>query len=602
MTRRAPWSGCGLILLVLAPAAIEAQTLTGLAEVSAGTGSSVSGGQTQQNDSLWQGYTLGVISPFLSRKLMALNAEVSFRAGALSFAGGTVDQRGSQRTVGYKIGATLFPAGQFPLTVQALRDNIAESGEYPSSDGIHGGIVVPPGQPTPDFRTRHTSLSVGWQVVAPSLPHVEIGYRKSDAVVTGGPYSGTQRDDELRLGVSKDTTRTRQALRYQRNAYDGVSTVGFNQRFADLDYELGASLTTKLRMSTRVGRRTQQSMFGVPASSGGVEADAYQAPIRGAADTAYTVTSVNFEPWRRLSFDGIGSYDRQQSGGASTDASLASGSARFEVVRGLSVNAIGYFGRRGQIVARVPITVLTKSGLAGATYHAGLRWLQASVGYNAGSGSNSTPEGRTGAMRSWSGQANLSVSIRNAGVSGGYEQSGNRDEILDFGNFVLERTHAAIQTQAGRFNVTGSAEQSRIDRGRGATFSATLQQSFAVSVSCRPGRDMQLTADAGGFKNETNVGRDRAMFGGVSYEAQLLRTLHLSAWVRYGDARASVTQLDQATLHGFAQLEWRLRQFSLALEYRHSAQRLVTSDLQEPYLFKGRNLQIRVSRKFFSRR
>jgi hypothetical protein len=340
----------------------------------------------------------------------------------------------------------------------------------------------------------------------------------------------------------------------------------------------------------------------VPVSSGGVETDAYQAPVRGASDTAYAVTSINFEPWRRLSFDGMGSYDRQRSGGASTDASLASGSARFEVVRGLSLNAMGYFGRRGQIVARVPITVMTKTGLAGATYHAGARWLQGSVGYSAGAGSNSTPEGRTGEMQSWSGHANLSASFKYAGLSGGYENSGNRDEILDFGNFALERTHAAIQTQAGRFNVTGSAERSRIDRGRGVTYSATLQESFAVSISCRPGRDMQVTADAGGFRNETTFGHDRAMFGGVAYEAQLLPALHLSAWVRYGDARASVTQLDQATLHGFAQLEWRLRQFSLALEYRQSEQRLATSDVTAPYYFKGRNLQIRVSRKFFSRR
>jgi hypothetical protein len=113
---------------------------------------------------------------------------------------------------------------------------------------------------------------------------------------------------------------------------------------------------------------------------------------------------------------------------------------------------------------------------------------------------------------------------------------------------------------------------------------------------------MQLTADAGGFKNDGSFGRDSAMFGGVSYEAQLRSTLHLSAWVRYGDTRASVTRLDQAMLHGFAQLEWRLRQFNLAVEYRQSAQRLVVSDLTAPYNFKGHNLQIRVSRKFFSRR
>jgi hypothetical protein len=228
-------------------------------------------------------------------------------------------------------------------------------------------------------------------------------------------------------------------------------------------------------------------------------------------------------------------------------------------------------------------------------------WLQGSVGYNMGGGTNTTPEGQVGRVRSEAGQAGLSLSIKGVGLSGGYERSKADDEILDFGNYAIERTNAAVNTQAGRLNLSANAERARVDRGRGATFSTNLQQSVSGNVSLRIGRESQVSANVGGFQNRGTFGDDRAAFAGVGLESQIAKGLHLSAWVRQGEMVASLTKLDQKTLYGFASLEYRIRQFNLAAEYRNSQQDLITSDLTEPYNFRGHQVLLRLSRRFGKR-
>ena len=594
-------AGCVTCALVLLPVAVQAQTLSGSIEGSGGAGSSTSNGQAQKNNSFWQAYTLGFSSPLVNPKLVKLDTEVSFRAGSLNFTAPDNDQKGRQRDLGYKLGGTLFPAGKFPFTIQATRDNVEESGTYPSFDGIRGGIVVPPGEPTPDFRTRTKALTMGWQLAVPKVPTVEFGYRKADSEVTGGPYYGEQRDDQLHLGVSQATARTQQSLRFDRNAFESPVSQAYNQRFDDLNYEFGATLSKGFHASARVGRRNQFSVFEVPSGSSGENGDAYRPPMRGDVSTIYTVSTLSYQPWRRIGFDVSGSIDRQRAAGVSTDARVATGSTRLDVVRGLSLTALGTYGDRGQIVENTPITVRTKTGLAGVTYRAGVRWLQGSVGYNVGGGSNTTPEGQTGTVKSEAGTAALSISIKGVGLSGGYERSKATDELLDFGNYAIERSHAAVNTQAGRVALNASAERARVERGRGATYSTNLQQSVSGNVSLRIRRDSQLSANVGGFQNQGTFGNDRAMFAGVGLESQLAKGLHLSAWVRQGEMLASLTRLDQKTAYGFASLEYRLRQFNLAVEYRNSQQNLMTSDLTDPYSFRGHQVMLRLSRRFGKR-
>jgi hypothetical protein len=594
-------AGCLTCVLALLPVAAQAQTLSGSVEGSGGTGTSSSNGLPQRNSSIWQGYTLGFSSPLINPKLIKLDTEVSFRAGALNFVEQDANQKGSQKDVGYKLGGSLFPAGRFPFTIQATRDNVEESGTYPSYDGIRGGIVVPPGEPSPDFRTRIKALTMGWQLSVPSLPNVEFGYRTASSVVTGGPYRGEQQDDQLHVGVSKSTTHTQQVLRYDKNAFESPVSQAYNQRFDDFNYEFGATFSNRFHATTRVGQRNQFSVFEVPTNSSGEGSDAYHPPLRGDVSTLYTVTTVGYQPWRRLGFDVSGSMDRQRGAGASTDARVATGSTRLELFRGLSINALGTYGDRGQIVDNVPLTVRTKSGLAGATYRAGVRWLQGSIGYNVGGGSNTTPEGQTGKVKSEAGQAGLSISIKGVGLSGGYERAKATDEILDFGNYAIERSHAAMNTQAGRLTLSASAERARIERGRNTTFSTNLQQSVSGNLSLRVARDSQVSANVGGFQNQGTYGNDRAVFAGLALESQVAKGLHLSAWVRQGDMVASLTRLDQKTLYGFASLEYRLRQFNMAVEYRNSQQNLMTSDLAEPYNFRGHQVMLRLSRRFGKR-
>ena len=594
-------AGCLTCVLALLPVAAQAQTISGSIEGSGGAGSSTSNGQAQQNNSFWQGYSLGFSSPLINPKLIKLDTEVSFRSGSLNFFAPENDQKGKQSDFGYKLGASLFPAGQFPFTIQATRNNIEESGTYPSWDGIRGGIVVPPGEPSPDFRTRMKALTMGWQLSVPKLPHVEFGYRSANSEVTGGPYYGEQNDEQLHLGMSQATTHTQQSLRFDRNAFESPVAQAYNQRFDDLNYEFGATISNRFHASARVGRRNQFSVFEVPADPGGGNGEGYRPPLRGDVNTIYTVTTLSYQPWQRLGFDVSGSMDRQRAAGMSTDARVATGSTRLDLFRGLSVTALGTYGDRGQIVENVPITVRTKTGLAGATYRAGLRWVQGSVGYSAGGGTNTTPEGQVGKVKSEAGQAGLSIAIKGVGISGGYERSKASDEILDFGNYAIERTNAALNTQAGRVNLSASAERARVDRGRGATFSTNLQQSVSGNVSLRVGRDTQVSASVGGFQNRGTYGDDRAVFAGVALESQLAKALHLSAWVRQGEMMATLTRLDQKTTYGFASLEYKLRQFNLAVEYRNTQQDLMTSDLTNPYNFRGHQVMLRLSRRFGKR-
>jgi hypothetical protein len=281
-----------------------------------------------------------------------------------------------------------------------------------------------------------------------------------------------------------------------------------------------------------------------------------------------------------------------------TDAKLASATANFEALPGLSLNATGTFGERGQQLGRDTISVITRSGLAGVSYRARVRWLDAGVQYAAGAGTNTTVEGQLGRTGSWAGQANLSASSRWFSVSGGYGRSNNTDDILDYGNFRYERGHAAVQGQAGRVLLNGSWEELLIERGRGLTFARERQRIVTATASLRVGRDSLLSANAGGFRSDIESGRDRSLFAGAAFESHLWRALHLAIWGRLGETTATQTGLDQRALNAFAQLEYRLRFFNFALEYRYNDQNLLSGDLANPVKFRGHQMLLRITRKF----
>jgi len=592
---RLSWLACALLLV---PAPAQAQIIAGAAAWSVGRGTSASDGQPSQNNSFWQDYTLGYTGSLLDPRLLKYNAEIAFRTNSLSSGGVDYAQQGHQRDLGYKLGASLFPARPFPFFIQASRDTVDESGDYPSSSGIRGGIAVPPGEPLPNFRTRNTMLSGGWQLSAPNLPRIDIGFRRGRSVVTGGPYLAEQRDEDLHVGVSKDTTRTRQSFRFRRTAFESLVSEAFDQRLSDLEYEFGATLPKRGRATVRVGRRTSLLLFDVALPIGDQDTGAYRPPSGGEVGTTYLVTTFSTEPTKRLLLDVTGTVDQQDASQVTTAARLGTASAHFEAFPGLSLSAAGTFGERGQALGSDTITVITRSGLAGISYRARVRWLEGSVEYAAGAGSSTTVDGRVGHTGTWSGQANASASSRWLALSGGYGRSKNWDDILDYGNSRYERGHAAVQGQAGRVILNGSWEELLIERGRDLTFARNRQRIFTATASLRVGRDSLLSANAGGFRNDAESGRDRTLFAGVAFESQLWKALHLTLWGRRGETTATQTGLDQRALSAFAQLEYRLRLFNFALEYRYNDQDLWSGDLVNPYKFRGHQMLLRITRKF----
>ena len=590
---------CLACALVLSPALARAQVVNGVAEWTVARGSNTSNDVGYDNDAFWQGYTLGYDSALWDPRLLTYNAEVSFRTNSVNFGSNDATvQEGRQNDLGYRLGATLFPARSFPFFIQATRSNVGESGGYPSSSGIRGGVAVPPGAPIPDFQTLNKSLALGWQVNAARLPRIELGYRTGSSVIHGGPYQAEQHDSDLHAGVFKETDGTRQALRYQKTSFENVISQVFNQRLSDLSYELGATLPKRSRATVRAGRRSSFSLFDLPPQTVDPGTGAYPLSTRGEFQTVYAIGSLTYEPSGRLSVDVTGSADRQDGMDATTTAQLASASGRYEAVRGLSLSALATGGTHGQVVGDVPTTVFTRSGQIGADYRARARWLDASAGVTRGRGLNQTPEGRIGSLRAASEQVGFSISPRGISLSAGFEHSRNEDEILDYGNFSVERTHASVQGQAGPIALAATWEHSFVERGRGETFATNLQQVFTLSASHRVGRDTQVTAQAGGFSNRTQFGFDRAQFAGASVESQLRRSLHASAWIRQELTTATETGLDQTTFAWLAQLEYRLRLFLFSIEYRQNDQDLQYGTLVAPYQFRGHQLLLRISRKF----
>jgi hypothetical protein len=116
VTRRLRWLVCAL---VLAPVPAWAQVIAGAAAWSVGSGSSASDGQPSQNNSFWQDYTLGYTGSLVDARLLKYNAELAFRTNSLNADGVDYAQQGHQRDVGYKLGASLFPARPFPFFIQA---------------------------------------------------------------------------------------------------------------------------------------------------------------------------------------------------------------------------------------------------------------------------------------------------------------------------------------------------------------------------------------------------------------------------------------------------------------------------------------------------
>ena len=574
-----------------------AQQVNGLAAWTLGNGTNTYDTQTYRNTGLSQHYVLGVDSPFLDRRLMKLNTEGSFRTNALTSGPQREPQRGDQRAVGYRLGASVFPLRPFPLTVQASRDVIDESADYPSSAAIRGGVAIPAGTVAPAFQTTARTLAANWQLNAGTLPRVELGYTTDSLSTAGSTYGAAQQHEDLHANVVKQSARFSNTFRYDRNAIDNQQSSAYNQRNLDMDYEFGALLSARSRMNVHTGRRRMFSLFDLPATVVDPAAGAYAVPSRGDSEVRYVISSISFEPVTRFSIDATASIDRQQAAPASTGARLVYLSTRLDAGKGLSLNATGTYGDREEVVMERAVTVVTQSGLAGAAFRTGPHWLEGSVAYSAGKGLNRTPDGMTGTTATQYGQATLSSTIGWFVISAGEDRSNTRDDILDYGNTDIVRDRASIDVHPWRLTIGGSWEDSTIDRGRNATFARLRQQAGTGAASLRLSRGWAITANAGAFTNVGLSGTDITQFWGGHVDGDPLRGLHVSGWIRKELATATQTGLDQQTLSWLGLADYQLRDFTVGLEYRNNFQDLRAAPLVDRYRFKGHQVQLRIARK-----
>ena len=595
-----------LLVLSLAQLAVVASaqtTIDGSAAWTVDRNASSSNGQSNTNSSFWQNYALGYASSLWDPRIVKYKTEGLFRTNSLTSAGTGQDvQQGRQGDFGYKLGAALFPASAFPFSVQATRDISGSSGDLGPSNPIRSGMIAPSGAPPLDFESRNKSLTLGWQLGLGDLPRVELGYHQGNSVVNGGSYRTQQDDEDLSAAVFKDTASTRQSFRFQRTSFENQLAQTFIQRLNNLDYDLGVTLTEHTNLTAHGGRRTTFSQSDFESTVVDPATGAYTLPqSQGGARAEYVTGGYSYEPTGRVSLRLNGTFDRQIAQYGSTSAKLATMISHVEVIRGLTVTGSGTTGVRGQMLGNVPVTVSTRSGVAGVAYQTGPRWLNANVGATHGMGSNVTPEGRKGTSESWSRELSLSSTLGWLGLGTGYERVRNRDGILDYGNYDSERLRASAQAQARGASLSTTAEQLRIERGQQLTLAHNVQRTFSGSASFRLWRQSLATATTGGFVNDYanafGIGRDQTLFWGVGGQTGF-RLLRASAWIRSEEVRTARTGYYQQGLSSFARLEYRLRTLNVAAEYRRNFSLLQYAQAFNPDSFRGRQFRLSIIRQF----
>lgn len=591
------------VALIAAPAAAAAQSsVSGSVEYSLAQSDNTTDEQTSRNGSVWQNYTLGFHSFVVDPRILKYDTEATFRTNRLSAAGTDLtDQRGKQDDLGFRVSAFALPGGIFPFHVQASRIFGASTGELATANPVRGSLGLQGGDAT-SFDTENRELGLGGQLLLPGLPRAEVSYRRGESIVSGGSQKSDQRNDDLAAAVIRETSRTRQALRYQHTGYEYELTQSFSQRVENLDYDFTGNMSPHLRFTARTGRRgtLTRSDLLVPVED---SAKPYQPPPGdGRSNTQYATGGVDYDPNSRVAMRMHATWDQQHSPLASTDATLAIASLRLEAVRGLALNASATGGQRGQDVGGRAVHVSTASGVAGMTYTGGPRWLNGTLAATTGQGRSATPEGQRGRTRSWSREASVSSTVGWFGTGAGYERVNSRDEILDYGNYDSERIRGSVNLQSSRLSLTGSAERLHIARGQGDTFAAHDQETLAATLSARLGHSVLVNATGGGFsttrRSAAGDGLDRSVFWGAGAQAAFRRSIRAVASIRNEEMRASSTGFAQRGLNATARLEYRLRSINLALEYRHNDSRLQYAAAPQPSLHRGHQVRVSITRQF----
>jgi hypothetical protein len=345
----------------------------------------------------------------------------------------------------------------------------------------------------------------------------------------------------------------------------------------------------------RAGRRGTFSRFDIatPVVDPGV--GNYSPPPRGDVTTQYALGGITYDPSARVSIDFSGNMDMQDAGIAATSASLATTTARFDALPGLSLNVAGTYGTRGQVIDGISLRAGTRMAQAGATYRVAVRRLEATVGGTRGIGSTTSGTGDSGRLESWSGQSGMSLTTPWVGLSGGFDRSVNIDPILVYGNYQHTRGFASAQKDIRRMSLSAAGEDSIVLRGRDVSLSNNHLQTFNGAAGYRS-TSFTISANAGAFTNHSELGRDATSFWGGAYQGQWRNAVRMSVWVRREHTTSTQTGLDQLSIASFGDITYRYRQFRFGLEFRRTNQDLIYQRLADPYAFRGHQVIMRVTR------
>ena len=487
-------------------------SVSGSAELTVARTDNTTDTQASANGAFWQNYALGFHSSLFDPRILKYDTEVTFRTNRQTATGTDLaDQRGRQADLGFQLGAFGLSSGAFPFFVQASRVLAESDGDLVFTNPVRGAFATAPGASTNTFETEDRRLNIGAQMNVVGLPRAEVSYRRGQSIVTGGSDRAAQRDVDLSASVVRETPRTRQAVRFQRQAYDYVLAQAFSQRLDNLDYDFTATVWKHFQLTGRAGNRTtfvESELVQAPIDLGA--APYAPPPTDGRAGIRYATGGVSYEPNRRVAIRMNGTWDQQETEIAATSAALGNGTVHVEVLPGLAVNASGITGQRGQVIDERVIVVDTTSAVAGLTYAGGPRWLTVGVAANMGQGTNESPQGDRGIMRSAAREVSLSSSAGWFGVGAGYELATNRDGLLDYGNFDSERYRGSVNLQTRRISLTGNADQAEVLRGVGATRADHRQQTFSAALSARLWRDVTVNGMAGGFNTKSRTRWARA--------------------------------------------------------------------------------------------
>jgi len=582
-------------LLLLAAAPLYAQSIDGSADWGYGRSTYNAGGEQTATSSFTQGYTVGYRSTLWDPRFLTYAGELTFNKNELTFGR---DAGASQQT-GFNATANLFPSRPFRATVHGSRGSGGESGHYPESSAMGGGLVLPAGS-TPELKTARSEYGVNLQLTAPSLPRVEVSYQDGSATVAAGSLDVVQRQSATQVLVAREGPRLSNTLRYQRNGFDTGISQAFRQQYSDLGYEFVGRATDRTWATARAGRRATYSLFDMPRQVTDIGIDPYHPPSAGEVNLVYGTATLAHQATDGLSTDLSVGYDRERSASGGTSALLAAATTRYRPFTGLTLNGSGIYGNRAQASPGTRVVVLTRGAATGVEYSLTFRAARASAAYEVGGGWNTSDSGVDGRSRLWRGRVEVGTDVlRLVQLNVGYDQGRSFDELLPFGNQWQERTHAtARSTLTARVILDATYELASIDRGLAPALFSTRYTQEAVSASFLVTRERRAQFTAGRFLNRSLASDDGNEYIGVAFTGALVGPLRITLTARREHTASVASRLDQDGYYTNGLIEYRVRLFTFSLEHRYTDLALGYGGRLDPLTFTGNQIVLRVGRRF----